>query len=141
MEWRALWAALRGRLTAFYMPSDIAEFNVVADLTSGSNEVDIESVNYSRYLESEDPWQLLYFGFTDGTFLLRTVSSASTTGEIDTLALTATWPQTYTVAEIDRVEIYDLHRFDSDELALQYDRIGLARARLPTVRVFDDDVS
>lgn len=137
---RKLFIDLRGQQKAFYLPTFQEELTPVASLLSGSATIDVTSIGYPTYAKSREPYSLLHVEFTDGTSLVRTVSSAvNVDADTDRLTLGDTWPSTKTVDEVERIEFYDLVRFKADELLLRYRRIGSASARLPVIRVFDDD--
>jgi hypothetical protein len=78
--------------------------------------------------------------FTDGTGLVRTITSSSTVSStVESLTLNTTWPANRTTAEISHVEFYELVRFDSDEIKLTHERIGSVKSTVPVIRVFDDN--
>ncbi len=137
---RKLFIALRGRQKAFYLPTFISDLTLNANLVSGQVTMDVESIGYSRFAQDRLPFTLIHFTFADGTTLDRTIQSSvivSTT--VERLTVDTSWPANRTVAETERIEFYELVRFDTDELRLDYDRAGLARAQLPVLRVFDDN--
>jgi hypothetical protein len=137
---KAALRAIRGRQTSFYMPTFIEDMTVKADLGSGAATMDISHIGYVRFIRDREPKATFRITFTDGTSLERIVqSSAAVDSTTERLTLNATWPAARTVAEIQRVEFYELMRFDTDSLTLTYPRIGLARMFAPVKVVFDTD--
>lgn len=140
MSLRKLFIALRGRQKAFYIPTFIEEITANAPLAIGTDTMDIDSIGYVRFARDRLPMSLFRITFTDATSLVRTVSSSAIVSPtIERLTLNVTWPANRTVAEVQRIEWYELVRFDSDSLGLNYSRIGEASARMPLLRVFDDN--
>ena len=66
-------------------------------------------------------------------------SSAGVDSTTERLTLDTTWPATRTVDEVERVQFYELSRFDADNIRIQYPRIGLAKCQMPVMQVFDDN--
>lgn len=138
--YRQLLTALRGRQKAFYLPTFIEELTVVANLTLGAVTMDIEAIEYVRFVRNRLPMSLFKITFTDNTSLVRSVSSSATISPtVERLTLDTSWPANRTVAEIVRIQFYELVRLDADEVVINYPRIGLARSRVPVIRVFDDN--
>jgi hypothetical protein len=137
---RKLFIALQGRLKAFYLPTDHEELVAVATASIGTDTLDIEAVGYPIYAQERSPFNLLRITFTDGTELIRTVTgSVDVDADTERLTLDANWPATRTVDEFERIDFYDLVRFDSDAMRIRHRRVGLATTRMPVMRVFDDD--
>ena len=140
LAFRKAMLSINGRQTAFYIPTAIEDLTPVAQLTIGTNTMDIENIEYVRFVQSRAPKTIFKITFTDGTSLVRIVQSAAqVTSTVERLTLDTTWPATRSVAEIVRVQFYELARFDADNVVLNYPRIGLADAQLPVVQVFDDN--
>lgn len=140
MQLRKLLLALRGRQKAFYIPTFIEDLTVKANLAIGTNTMDIDRIEYPRLAQNRHPKKIFRITFTDNSNLVRIVqSSVQVDSTTDRLTLDTTWPANRTVAEIRRVEFYELSRFDADEIRITYPRIGLAEVNVPVTAVFDDD--
>jgi hypothetical protein len=140
LKLRRLLSALRGRQKAFYIPTFFDDLTVVATLTIGTSTMDVDNIEYSRFVGARDPMRIFKITFTDGTSLVRIVqSSAKISNTVERLTLDTTWPATRTVAEIRRVQFYELVRFDTDQFTITYPRIGLATLQAPVRAVFDDN--
>lgn len=136
---RRLLIALDGRRTAFYIPTFFDDVTVSATLSVGGDTIDIDNIEYVRFAQSRDPKTIMKITFTDGTSLVRVVQSAATVSStVERLTLDSTWPATRTVDEVQRVQFYELVRFDTDRLEIEYPRIGLAGLQAPVRAVFDD---
>lgn len=140
MLMRRLWYALRGQQKAFYLPNFIDDLEVVATLTMGNSTMDILNIGFNKYAKDRLPWTIFRITYTDGTSDVKVVSSSAVvSATVERLTLSTTWGATKTVDEVERVEFYELVRFETDTLRLKYPRIGRAEARAPVVRVFDDN--
>lgn len=138
VQFRRLMSALGGRQKSFWMPTFDDDLNVVADLTSGTNTMDVESHGYVRFVRDRLPMSKFRVTFTDGTSLVKDVSSSATvSATVERLTLADNWPANRTVAEIQRVEYYELLTFATDEIRMLHPRTGLALAFVPVERVFD----
>lgn len=137
---KKLLRAIRGRQVAFYVRTFRDDIEVKASLASGTATMDIERIEYGRYVRVREPMKRLRVSFTDGTHLDRVVQSvADVDATTERLTLTTTWPTTRTVAEIERVEFYQLVRFDVDSFRLDFDTMAQARLFAPVRHAFDDD--
>ncbi len=137
---RKLLSSLRGRQKAFWMPTFIEDLTPAANIVIGTATLDITAIDYVRFVNGRLPMSVFKITFTDGTSLVRTILSAATvSATVERLTLNTTWPANRTVAEVRRIEFYELMRFDTDEIVINYDRVGLARCQVPVLRVFDDN--
>ena len=138
-EMRGLIYALRGRQVSFYVPRSSDDFVVLNDLVNANDSMDITNIGYTQFVQSRQPKNVLRLTKTDGTVLLRTISSSvivDTTTE--TLTLDSTWPTAITVDEIERVELVEKVRFDTDRIRIQYGLNGsLAHMVVPLKAVFE----
>jgi len=140
LQFRRLMVGLQGPQKAVWIPTFIEDLLPVADLVSAANTIDVESVDYTRLVRSRLPMTKFRITFTDDSSLVRDVtSSVKVSATVDRLTLDDTWPAARTVAEVVRIEFYELVRFESDDLELLHERDGLARVRAPLLRVFDDN--
>lgn len=140
LAFRRAMLSIRGRQKAFYIPTFIDDLEVEDDLTSGTATMDIVNIEYTRYAQNREPKRIVKVTFTDGTSQVNTVaSSVVVDSDTERLTFDDNWATTKTVAEIERVEFYELVRFDSDNVNINYPRTGLASCEMPTIQVFDDN--
>lgn len=142
LEVRQLLQSLQGRTTAFWIPTFIEDLEVVADLGIGADTMDINRVDYQRFVAERMPKSIFRITFTDNTQLVREITGSAdhpSDADKERLTLDDTWPATRTVAEIRRVEFYELVRFDADEFRIEYPRLGLGKMTVPVKQVFDDN--
>lgn len=139
-EMRQMVHALRGRQVSFYVPTDSDDLEVVADLLSASNTMDVTNVGYTQFVRNRTPKSDIRVNFVDGSApLLRAITgSSSPSTTVDQLVVDTNWPSTITPAEISRVEYVEKVRLDTDSIRIQYDESG-SRARMvaPIRAVFD----
>lgn len=135
---RQLLYYLRGRQTAFWVPTTITDLVVSATLTSGSNQMQVENVGYTKYVNGKHPKATFKILFTDGSSLVRTIQSAvETSSTVETLTLDTTWPSTKLASEVSDVQFYELVRFDTDVFRIVHSGIGRAKLTAPVRVVFD----
>jgi hypothetical protein len=140
LEFRKLMHSLRGRQISFYIPTFNDDLTVKASLGVGTSTMDIERIEYERLIQSREPKITFKITFTDGTSLIREVQSATgVDSSTERLTLDTTWPSTRAASEVSRVQFYELVRFDSDNVVIEYPRIGLATCQMPVLQVFDDN--
>lgn len=133
---RRLMHALRGRQVSFWIPTFYKEVIPTATLASGAATMTIENVGYNRFVQNRSPKDEFRIVLKNGTLLERTVSSSneiSSTSE--QITFDDTWPSTITVDEIERVEILEKVRIDTDNIVISHENtIGQAKISFP-VRV------
>jgi len=141
INFRRLMLSLNGRQKAFYIPTFIEDLEVKAQLDIGADTMDIERADYFRFIQNRLPKTIFRITFNDGTNLVKTItSSIGVDATTERLTVDSTWPATRPVAEIVRVEFYELVRLDTDNIVVTHPRIGLAESRVPVIQVFDDNV-
>jgi hypothetical protein len=139
MSLRKALLAIRGKQKSFWLPTFHDDLEVTQDLVSGGSTVDINRIDYTRFVNARESKKTIRITFTDGTSLEREIASSATlSGTEERLTLSSTWPANRTVDEITRVQFYELMRFDTDVITLTYDRGGFARTQLPVRVVFDN---
>ena len=142
LSFRRLLLALEGKVVSFYMPTFISDLTAGDDLASGAATMDVDRIEYSRFVAERNDKAVFRITFTDGTSLVRGILSSAdhpSDGTLERLTLDDTWPANRTVAEISRIEFYELVRFDTDNFRLEYPRIGQMKMFAPVKQVFDDN--
>lgn len=140
LQLRKLLVGLGGSQKTFYIPTFIEDLTVVANLSSGTNTMDIERMEYVRHMAQREPRKTFKVTFTDGTSLVRTISSSAVVSTtVERLTLNTTWPANRSVSEISRVEFYEPVRFDTEDFQLTHTDPKRASMQVPVKAVFDDD--
>ena len=135
---RRLFYALNGRQVSFYIPTFMEDMTASQDLTSGVDTMDISWIGYTRFIQSMEPKATFKIIFTDGTSLVRVVQSSTELSVMEErLVLDTTWPSNKTVAEIARIQFYELVRFDTDDIRIEHSGVGRAKIFNPVKAVFD----
>jgi len=139
-ELRQLLYFLKGRQKSFYLPSNMKEFTVVADLISGTSDMVIEEIGYTIQVQSRAPYNRIRITLTNGSTIDRTIISSALVGSLrEDLLLNTSWSSTITVAEIAKVELVVLSRLRSDTVTITHnDANGNASCMTPVVGVFDE---
>lgn len=122
-EFRQLMHSLGGPLTSFYLPTHLDDMTAVAGLTSGASTIDIEHIGYTANVQSRAPKAIIRITFNNGDpALIRVVSgSIESSSTVEQLTLGDTWPDNYTLAEIERVEFVELVRMDSNDVKIRHE--------------------
>ena len=135
---RRLLLEFRGQQVAFWVPTNIEDVTVTQNLSSGSDQLVIGNIDYTRFVNAVSPKNTIRVTFTDNTSLIRGVLSAvETSATEETLTLDANWPANRTVSEIQRAEFLELVRQAEDTVSISHERLGSARVSFPVVTVFD----
>jgi len=119
---RQLVCGLRGEQVSFYVVRDFDDLHVVADLQSGTAQMDVRNDGYAQYVRQRQPKSDIRIELVDGTVLLREILNSVVSGDptIEGLTVDTVWPSTIPVADIVRVDYVEKLRFDSDRLTLEY---------------------
>lgn len=139
-ELRQLFHALRGRQVSFYLPRFRDDLVPVLNLVSGSAALDVSNIGYTQFVRARQPLNFIRIAFNNGApTLFRTISSSiAVDADRETLTLTATWPSTFTPAQVERIDFVEKVRLDSDRVRIEYDLGGfVARARVPVLVVLE----
>ena len=137
---KALLRAVRGRQVSFYMMTDTYDLTVADDLNISSTVLDIENIDYARFVRDREPMATFRITFTDDTTLTRTITGSAdhpTDVTLERLTIDSGWAANRTVAEIKHIQFYELVRFNTDMFRISYDRVGRARMKAPVIVVFD----
>lgn len=139
-EVRQLLHALRGQQISWYLPAFSQDLAPTTPLSSGSNQLDVTNVGYTRFVKSRPGRNVIQVTFNTGDPpLLRTIiSSTETSATEEELILDSTWPSTFAVAYVDRIEFVEKVRFDSDRFRFRHERGDrLVRISAPVVAVLE----
>lgn len=139
---RQLLHALRGRQVAFYLPTFGQDFVPFSQLISGSTTLTVINVGFDRYVNQRRPYSWIKVHFVDPVTnppLIREITGSSEVdSDSENLTLDATWPATYQVSDVKRIEFLELVRFDSDTIQIKYaEGAKTVRISFPVVTVFD----
>ncbi len=136
---RQLLHALRGRQVSFWMPTFRKEIVPTELLANGSSTITITNVGYTQFVQNRSPKNEFRVVLKDGTLLQRTVdTSAEVDKDTEQITFTTPWPQEIAIDEIDRIEILEKVRIDSDEIPIVHsEATGKAKITFPTKVVFE----
>jgi hypothetical protein len=125
---------MKGRRTAFYLPSGEKDFTLQATAASGTSffiasgsdlAADFGSIDYAT-------WETAVAVFlTDGTAYYRLVTDISASGGNSRVDVSAAWPQDITAANVARICWLALVRFATDEMVTRWRTPLAADIRLP----------
>lgn len=134
--------SMRGRQVSFYLPTFGQDLIPAANLLLASSTLTITNVGYSRYVRERVPMNVIRVVFVNSatpSLIREVIGSTEIDANTEQLSLDATWPATYTPAEVKRIEYLQLSRFDIDAIRIRYslgDRV--VRVSSPVLTVFDE---
>jgi hypothetical protein len=141
IELRKVLIALAGRQKAFFIPTFTDDLTVVAQLQNGTTTMDIDRIEYVRFVRNRRPKKILKISFNNGDpDLIRIVqSSTQVDSSTERLTLDTAWTSTVPVSEIERVQFYEMVRFDNDAFKIKHLHGSLAELFAPVRTVYDDN--
>lgn len=135
-EVRQLMHALRGSQKTFYMPTFFADMVAVADLGSGSFNLDVEHFGYTDFIQAKSPNNAIWIELNDGTILTRIIDSSSELSPtVERLVVDVSWAATVAFGDIARISFLRLSRIADDRMELQHNDSAEALISLGVVAV------
>ena len=146
---RQLLHALRGQQISFYLPTFFKDLTANLDITSGGSTLQVDNTKYAQFCDGRVPRDLLRVTTDAGVEYIASITGST---EIDddneSIAINVllkdgvsagpTWPDTVTVANIDRIDFVQKVRLDSDEITITHlDGAGQARISTQVTTVFE----
>ena len=139
-EARGLVHALRGQQTSFFMPTFAQDITPTQNLSSGGTTMEIVNGGYSRFVNARVPHATIRVLLTDGTSVLRDISS-STAVDADTeqLTIASGWPGGgILLTDIARVDFIEKVRMGTDKVKIVHkNNAGHTSVKFATVTVFE----
>jgi len=129
---------MKGRRTAFYVPTWEADFALAASASSGSSTCiadgstlfdDFGDVDYSVVNEG------IAVCLTDGSTLYRRITDITATGDDSLVTVNAAWGVGLSDANVARISRMPLSRFASDEMTMSWRTPLTASSRLTFTQV------
>lgn len=118
---RRLLHALRGQQVSFYLPSFSEDLVPTAVVSSGSNQLVVENVGYTRFVQNRQPRNVVRVVPVSGTPMIRTVVSSVVNDEnTETLTVDSNWNATYQPDEILRIDYVEEVRWASDSISIRH---------------------
>jgi len=138
-EVRQLLHALRGQQVSFYVPSFADDMTPDVDLVSGSAQLDIVNIGYTRFVQQRPGKNVIRITFSNGDpALIRTITGST---EVDatreSLTLDDTWPSNYMIEEVESISYVEKVRFDSDDIEITHEQAGFSFITGPIRGVFE----
>jgi len=138
-EVRGLIHALRGKQTSFYIPTFFEDFTPVGAINNAGTTMDVENVGYNRFVDAQQPRNVVHVRKTDGTRVTRLITGSNEiSDEVEQISVTPAWGIDATVDEIELVTIVEKGRSDSDDIQFtHFAQPGRSDIRMPVIGVFD----
>jgi hypothetical protein len=130
---------LKGRTTAFYIPTFFTELRPTGTVVSSSDQLTITNIGYTKFYQARSPRNVVRILKTDGTYFTSTViDSEEDSEEEETLTVDPAWSETASLDEIDRVDLLTKVRMDSDDVVIRHQTAtGQALGSVPVTEVFE----
>jgi len=124
-EIRQLLHALRGPQVAFYLPTFYQDLVAAGPFSSGSPNMDIENVGYTRYINGQAPANHVWIQLLSGVeYCKKILSSVVISDTVERLTLSEAWATTIQPQEIRRISYLPLSRIAEDTVRLQHSGSG-----------------
>ena len=135
-EIRQLLHALRGSQVTFYLPTFYHDMVVANDLSSGSDLMDIENIDYTRYINAQSPGNVLLVELNDGTQLYKTILSSEVIDvNTERLTLSTVWASTIFAVDVARVSYLRLARISGNSVTFEHRNTGESMVFVPVTEV------
>lgn len=129
---KQLLLALRGPQVSFYLPTFAEDLTASQPLFTGTSALDIVHQGYTKFVQSRGTKALFRITFTDGTSLVRTVTSAAELSATEErLTIDPVWPADRPLAEIVRIEFLERSRFATKSFTFGHDGTGRVTLAAP----------
>lgn len=130
---------LKGRYKSFYLPSYFSDFEPTTNLVSTNAIMTVVNVGFSKNINTVSPYNRIRVTLKTGATIDRTINSAA---EIDfdyeQLTLNSNWPYNVPISDILKVELIQLHRFDTDSIEIEHiNDLGRANIFIPVINVIE----
>jgi hypothetical protein len=143
-DMRRLLHALKGRRTAFYLPTFAEDLEAISNIASADQAITVADIDYTNLIQRRQPRDLLRVVATDGTKStpkLITGSSKPSPGEELISISPDTVGITVAVENVDRVEYIEKSRIDTDRIMIRHlDSAGKSMSTFPVVSVLEGDL-
>jgi len=128
---------LNGKQTAFFLPSFRDDFNLITTIGSADVNIEVSPADYTRFLNTQDPWGDIMIRLKDGTDFFRNVTGSveGTSPAKEILTIDTSLGQVVTAAEVDFICYLHRARFNSDKIELEHTRIDEVSVRVPIAGV------
>lgn len=132
-ELRKVLYGLRGKQKTFWLPTFRDDFTVTQDIGSSETKLIIENTDYNIFVDGLGPWTGLRIVLTDGTVFHRVITGADPNIDPtkEDILFDSSLGQVVTLAEIQRVSLMWISRFDDDNFSIEWEGIGRIAVDLP----------
>lgn len=130
----------RGEQKSFYLPTKKNDLTIADDLAIGTAILDVEKIDYERFVKSVRPRADIRVVYDDGTVDLKHVDSAAahpSDATQERLTVSTTWGANHTKASVERIEFVEPVNFAASRFVIRHQRFGLARMSAPVITNFD----
>lgn len=128
---------LNGKQTTFFLPSFRPDFNLITTIGAADLNIEVSPADYTRFLNTQDPWGDIMIRLNDGTDFFRNVTaSVEGTGPAkEIISIDSSLGQVVTAADVDFICYLHRARFNSDKIELEHIRVGEISVRVPVAGV------
>lgn len=124
--------AVEGRYGTFYAPSFNKDIRLIGTATSGATVLTISNIKYTDYVDAGTYMRDVAFVRTDGTMLIRRITSASTSNATqETITIDSALGATYTDASFRCISFLQKHRLDTDRIEINWQKHDLIEVAAP----------
>lgn len=130
---------IRGQQKSFWLPTFGKDLTATANIVSGTAILTVVNAGYTDFTIQRTPRNIIRVVKKDGTVYTKTVlSSAEVDEDTETITVTSNWSANVTVADIERIEILEKVRMDSDDVEIIHvDELGQTEVGFPVKAVLE----
>ena len=124
---RGYFYALRGRAIATWVPTFMADLDLLANAASGATTLSVARSGYVRFGGPRSNREHIYIELRDGTSVMRKITGAIEAGSTETLTLNSALAADLAVDDVKRISFMSLSRLDQDSIEFTHhtDKSGL----------------
>lgn len=134
---RAFFQRRLGRATPLWMPSNLADFTLIAPVLIGANRLDVAANDYDIYSLNTNKRRDLFVRLSDGTTFMRRITGATREDEGTTaLQLDSGVPVAFDQSTVTRISLMHFYRLTSDAVSLRWhtDNVASVNATFVTAK-------
>lgn len=125
---------MKGRRGAFWLPTFHNDMELNANITSGTNYMDVKSFFYGSYI-GENEYSDILIEMKNGTRYFNRILSSTNNDVVERFTMENNWSANVVIANVKRIMFIHKVRFDSDSAEFNYVANQITTLSMPVVEV------
>lgn len=136
---REILYGLNGKQTSFFLPSWRQDFNLITTIGSADVNLDVDVVDYERFIDTQDPYGDIMIQLKDGTQFFRNITNVvqGTSPTREVLTINASLGQIVTANDIAFFCYLNRVRLNVDKIEIEHTRLNEISVRVPVAGVIE----